>query len=126
MQCVFCFSLRIYLTFFHLGENLARYYHKRSLNLHYNTQYLCSILHKLEFSCTDFNRSLRYKIPRMSFRWEASCSMLTDVKTDTQTAGYYEADCLFPQFANAQNRRESFPMFKAAIFKNYLFRIDYT
>jgi hypothetical protein len=87
------------------------------LNLHLQRlKFLLDFTQTWIFS-TGFNRNPRYKIPRMSFRWEASCFMVMDVWRDTQTTIYNEVDYLFPQIANAQNRSESFPMFKTAVFK---------
>ena len=58
------------------------------------TRYPCRILIKLEFSRQIFEKSSNIKFHENPYRWESSCSMRTDGRTDRHD----ETNSRFSQF----------------------------
>jgi len=60
----------------------VRYDKKCALVLMQSASYSCAILMKFEVSRHFFRKVIKYKISLISIKWEPSCSMRTDGRTD--------------------------------------------
>jgi hypothetical protein len=84
IKLCFDFLCNICLKNFYSNENWARCDHKFTLVFMYSKVILSDFNDSWNF-LTHFRKILQYQISLKSFKWERSCSMLTDRRTDPQT-----------------------------------------
>jgi hypothetical protein len=81
-MCVLIVSINIVCNIFHAEENSAIYELKCVSIFMEGSRYSCQILMKLKFSRNILKKYSKYQVSWKSFRWEPSCYMRTDRRTD--------------------------------------------